>query len=548
MKKSLAFVSLLTMTVLYGILGFVIALICFVCGFRATNAILGVAIVMVIQFLISPWLTDLNMRWFYKADFDASIPDYLSSFIHEVCTEKKMKYPKIAVIADGAPNAFTYGRTKNDARVVITQGIFDLLDEEEVKAVVAHELGHAVHYDMLLMTAVQLVPMVLYAIYDACMKAQKSAARSSSDDDDKAAAALALVGLIALVLYVICQYIILWFSRTREYYADEFAGRTTGNPSALASALVQIGLGLSAKKSSSKGNNMRHSAGNPSALGISDVTTSAGLAVCCVDGGSINKEYVKEAMKWDLWNVWAKLYELGSTHPLVSKRVIALGKLSEEFGQRPFVDFDLEKPESYVDDFFRELVLIFMPSIFLIASVIMCIVYATRPETVNLGMAVLSGGIVLAILASLIKFRHCHPGRYEQYDIRTLLGEVKVSGITSIACELDGEIIGRGNPGCIFSEDFVLQDETGIMFLDYNQPIALINKIFAIFKSQENFHKPVHVIGWYRRKPIPYVELKSFEVDGKVKKCHLVTWGFVWRYILLVLAILAFAFCILMML
>ena len=56
-----------------------------------------------------------------------------------------MKYPNMGFINDGAPNAFTYGRTKNDARIVLTHGIFELLDEEEVKAVVAHELGHAVH-------------------------------------------------------------------------------------------------------------------------------------------------------------------------------------------------------------------------------------------------------------------------------------------------------------------------------------------------------------------------------------------------------------------
>lgn len=548
MKKSLAAISALTMVLLYGMLGIVIALICYLCNYPAYGAIGAVIILMLIQFLISPWLTDLNMKWFYKANFDAPIPDYLRRFIEETCESKNMKYPKVAVIYDGAPNAFTYGRTKNDARIVITQGIFDLLDEEEVKSVVAHEIGHAVHYDMLLMTVVQLVPMALYAIYDACMRATKSAARSSSDDDDKAAAGLALIGLVALLLYVISEYVILWFSRTREYYADDFSARATQNPAALASALIQIGLGLSTRKSSAKSDKMRHSASSPSALGISDIKTSAGISVCALENGSINREYVKEAMKWDLWNVWAKLYELSSTHPLVSKRVLALGKVSEEFGQRPFVDFDLEKPESYVDDFFRELVLIFLPSFCLIAGVIAGIILLMNPVTVNTGMVAIAGGIVLALLASLLKFRHCHPGGYEPRDIKDLLGEVKVSGITSIACELDGEIIGRGNPGCIFNEDYVLQDDTGIMLLDYDQPLRVVNKIFAIFKSAENFHKQVHVIGWYRRKPIPYVEIKSYEVDGIIKKCHSVTFGYVWRYILLVLAVIFLAFCLLAML
>ena len=79
-----------------------------------------------------------------------------------------MKYPRIGYIDDGAPNAFTYGHTKNDARIVLTRGIFELLTEEEVKAVVAHELGHAVHYDMLFMTVAQLVPLFLYGVYEIC--------------------------------------------------------------------------------------------------------------------------------------------------------------------------------------------------------------------------------------------------------------------------------------------------------------------------------------------------------------------------------------------
>ena len=77
--------------------------------------------------------------------FDENLPEYLDIFIRESCEKHNMQYPRIGFIDDGSPNAFTYGRTKNDARVVITRGILDLLTEDEVKAVVAHELGHANH-------------------------------------------------------------------------------------------------------------------------------------------------------------------------------------------------------------------------------------------------------------------------------------------------------------------------------------------------------------------------------------------------------------------
>lgn len=152
MKKNLLGISLITMTGLYVLLSAFIILITILIDQPVIYGIGISAIILVIQFLISPFFTDLSMKWFYKAKFDYEIPAYLKKFIEEVCQKENMKYPRIGFIDDGAPNAFTYGHTKNDARIVITRGILELLTEDEVKAVVAHELGHAVHYDMLFMT------------------------------------------------------------------------------------------------------------------------------------------------------------------------------------------------------------------------------------------------------------------------------------------------------------------------------------------------------------------------------------------------------------
>ena len=141
---------------------------------------------------------DLTTRWLYKADFNKEIPAYLKKFIEEVCEKNKIKYPRIGIIDDGAPNCYTYGRTKKDARIIITRGVFDLLSEEEVKAVIGHELGHVAHYDMLVMTVAQLIPIVFYAIYEIC--------RTPSSDDDNNQYYIAIA---AYVLYIISQYIVL---------------------------------------------------------------------------------------------------------------------------------------------------------------------------------------------------------------------------------------------------------------------------------------------------------------------------------------------------
>ena len=134
-------------------------------------------------------------------------------------------------------------------------------------------------------------------------------------------------------------------------------------------------------------------------------------------------------------------------------------------------------------------------------------------------MLVVGIGLLLTVVTAYVGFDRAHKNKgYEDRTVSDLLGEVKVSHVTSIPCILKGVIIGRGNPGCIFNEDFVIQDETGIVFLDYNQPLNIMNKIFALFKSEKYFDKEVLVKGWYKRSPVPYVEIYEYTVDGKSKK------------------------------
>ncbi len=525
MKKNLFGISLITMACLYGLLSAVILLVCLVIDFPLMFGIVASIVILILQFLISPFLTDITMKLLYGAKFNyESLPDYLDKFIDSICQKYKMKRPRIGYIEDGAPNAFTYGRTKNSSRIILTKGIFDLLTEEEVIAVVGHELGHATHYDMLFMTVAQLVPLVLYGIY------------ISTNSDDSDDSHLVLVGWIAYVLYIICQYIILWLSRTREYYADSFAIEETKNPNALAEALVKIGFGLSANANNQTVNakgKPKQSAAKSNALGIFDSKTSKSLIVSSFDDGKVSKDNIKKAMKWEMWNVWAKFYEFNSTHPLISKRLKAISLRCAEYNQIPYIDFDLKKPESYIDDFLSELVIKFLP---FLTFIITCLVILILPEYI---MIIIGIGGVIATLFSFLKLSYHYKNKnYVNTTVANLLDEVKVSEIISIPCIVTGTIIGRGNPGCILNEDFVIKDETGIMLLDYNQPINLVNKLFAIFKSKEYFEKQVTIKGWYRRSPVPYIEIYTMEYDNQTKKTYSYGFSKVIRIIILIVFII----------
>ena len=533
-------ISLITITCLYGLLVAVGVLISLICGVSILPALIGGIIILIIQFLISPWLMDLTTKWLYKADFNREIPDYLKQFINEVCEKNKIKYPRIGVIDDGTPNCYTYGRTKRDARIIVTRGVFDLLTEDEVKAVIGHELGHVAHYDMLVMTAVQLIPIVFYAIYQAGMESS-----SDSSDDKSGGAAIAVV---AYVLYIISQYVVLWLSRTREYYADSFSVDMTRNPNALAEALVKIGYGLTTTKNEEqldeKGKPIKKKdVSSVKGLGIFDKNTSKMLVACSSSDGmstNVNKSSIKNAMKWEKWNYWAKWYEFNSTHPLISKRLEAISKRSKEFNQEPYVIFDIKKSENFLGKFLFELLLLLLPILAIIGACVFIGLMASNEDyqTYKIGLGICA--VLFVLFEFVLFFRKYKKNSFKKTNVEKLLGEVDVSGVTSIPCEVKGNIIGRGDAGYIFSEDFVIRDETGIIFLDYNQPMWLINKIFAFFKAKTFIDKEVIIRGWYRRSPVPFIEIYQMEADGKIKKVYSYIVKLIGLFILLIGAIALF--------
>ena len=164
---NLAIRSAGVVVLLYGLLCLILITLAQLNVISASWAVgIGVGII-ILQFVLGPWVMDLTLRWIYKFSWVSTdkLPDHLRDFVARVAGEQNMKVPWFGLIHDGAPNAFTYGHHPNNMRIVITQGILDLLEPEEVEGVVAHEIGHGKNWDMLLMTVAQLVPLLLYYVY-----------------------------------------------------------------------------------------------------------------------------------------------------------------------------------------------------------------------------------------------------------------------------------------------------------------------------------------------------------------------------------------------
>jgi Zn-dependent protease with chaperone function len=515
--------SLVTLGILYGALTLLLIITVEAGYLDALSALIVGIGTCLFQFVFGPWILDLSLRFFYALSWveKESLPEHLAQFTQRICDDHGISFPSFGIINDGAPQAFTYGHHPSNARIVISRGLLELLSPEESEAVIAHELGHVCHWDMVVMTIAQVVPILAYYVY-------RTTSESSSRKSGKKGAS-SLIAAGAYLVYICSELAVLWFSRVREYYADEFSAQATKDPSALARALVKIGYGLAAAgpKTNSSENPPQAESGRYrgafEALNIFDKRASLNLVIstsATKGSGELDPERIKDAIQWDLWNPWASYYELLSTHPLVAKRLERLGDLAAVSNQPPFIIFDREQPESYWDEFLVDVVVMILPKLGLLLGTIILLSQAlmgeVHPHWFGFALALLGGG---QIIKTALAYR---APNYPRATVADLLKEVKVSPVRPVAVTLSGTVIGKGVPGFILSEDFIVQDESGILFLDYRQPIPLWDAFFGLLKAGSYQGKHIEVQGWYRRAPVPFLEISSItETESHVtRRCY----------------------------
>ncbi len=140
--------------------------------------------------------------------------------------------PALYILPDDQPNAFATGRDYNHAAVAVTEGLLNLLSEEEVEAVIAHELSHIKHYDMLIGTVAATIAGAISMLANFGM----FFGGSSDDDRPNFIVMLALMFLAPMAAGIIQMTV----SRRREFMADEGSARMTGHPEWLQSALSKL--------------------------------------------------------------------------------------------------------------------------------------------------------------------------------------------------------------------------------------------------------------------------------------------------------------------
>jgi heat shock protein HtpX len=221
----------------------------------------------------------------------------LHAVIDRLCALADMPKPRVGIAYTDLPNAFATGRSPNRAVVCVTTGLLDRLSAEEVEAVLAHELSHVAHRDVLVMTLASSAGIIAGM---ATRGAQYGAIFGGGrrDSNSNGAPMWLVVLVVSMVTYAISFFLTRLLSRYRELCADRSGAFLTGKPSALASALTKI-------------------TGDIASIPNKDLRSAQ----------SMNAFFIAPAISG------MSLKTLTSTHPSLEQRLEQLAKISAELGR-----------------------------------------------------------------------------------------------------------------------------------------------------------------------------------------------------------------------
>jgi heat shock protein HtpX len=193
------------------------------------------AIIASVMILAQWYLSDKIVLWSSGAKIiSREEQPKLHEIVERLSTNNGLPKPKVAMVNSSVPNAFATGKSPKSSLVAVTTGLLDLLDDDELEAVIGHELTHVRSRDVLVLTLASVFStvawyLVQFGFYGGLQTRNRNSAGSG-----------AIVLVVAVVTWVVSFLIIRAISRYREYSADRGGAIMTGKPDKLATALLKI--------------------------------------------------------------------------------------------------------------------------------------------------------------------------------------------------------------------------------------------------------------------------------------------------------------------
>jgi len=277
---------------------FLLALVYFI--FIAVLAYIGVEtllllVIVTAGLLIQYFFSDKITLWSMGARRVSEQEEpHLYETLTRLCAIAGIPRPGLAIVNNNIPNAFATGRNQKNSVIAVTSGLRTMLNQEELEAVLAHELSHVKNRDVMVITLASFISTAAWFIFRSFLTSRMQVSGGKGGRQNL----WFIIPLIAAAVWIISFLLIKALSRYREFAADRGSAVLTGQPSHLASALMKIS-GLMARVPT---NDLRKVEG-----------MNAFFIIPAISGSSI--------------------FNLFSTHPTVEQRLAALEQIEQEMGR-----------------------------------------------------------------------------------------------------------------------------------------------------------------------------------------------------------------------
>jgi heat shock protein HtpX len=272
-------------------------------------AFLGIILVIVFimdiaQYLLSPYIIG-RMYHLRKVNPQEPSTAWLYASLQQVCSYNNQKVPELFIAETPVANAFAYGSLLSGRRMAVTRGLLNILNRDEVEAVMGHEIGHLKHHDVALLLAIGLIPTIIFYFgYSMLFGGGRKGGNGS----------IFIIALVMMGASFIFNIMILGVNRMRESYADVNSAQTIpGGAENLQTALAKIVASTPQKK------HLRKSARN---------TTSSMLMFSGLDQGEM-RDHRRLLEEWKHMKI-SLSQSIFSDHPHPAKRIQMLEKLKKD--------------------------------------------------------------------------------------------------------------------------------------------------------------------------------------------------------------------------
>jgi heat shock protein HtpX len=321
--------SILIVTFIFGL--FIFAILFFLQLDLVTGLIVALGatgLFILFEYMIGPAMVKATSRLHYLTPGENP---WLESAVKELADKSGLPMPKVATVPNPTPNAFTFGRSQTDATLALHDGLLKNLNEDEVKGVIAHELGHIKHKDYIVMTVLSALPLIAYIVAQTALRAGMfSSYNRGRDREGNAGVVLIIIGVVSFAVYFITFLAVMRLSRLREHFADAYSAYVTGSPRSLESGLAKITYGLSISPKPPEGARAFYIEDPALAKQEVHVIMEKKDDYDLDHDGVLDERELELAMEKESKSTWNQLNTLFATHPPTFKRILLLKEIETE--------------------------------------------------------------------------------------------------------------------------------------------------------------------------------------------------------------------------